>query len=98
MSGQVIGSVSLSGGINDSAGEVVDAGVVGVEVVRAVVVKEDLAQRRVGQDLSLFPEQRDRGVRMSGKHEDPQVVLKRHPSLGEPQAGQLLEVAPDVGR
>ncbi|GAA1951659.1 hypothetical protein GCM10009754_20680 [Amycolatopsis minnesotensis] len=62
--------------------------------MRPVVVEGDLAQPRLGHDLGLVAEHRDRGIGMGGEHEDPQVVLKRHPTVAEPEPGQVLEDAP----
>lgn len=96
--GRFVESVAFPGRLGDPAGEVVDAGIVGVEVVCVVVVEEELSQRRIGQSFGLVVKQSDRVVRVSGEHEDPQVALQVRPTRGESPAGQVLQIGTDLGR
>jgi hypothetical protein len=70
----------VSSRCHDPAREVVDTGIIGVEVVRVVVVAEKLPQQRVGKNVGLVVKQCDRVVRMGGEHEDPQVALQVDPT------------------
>jgi hypothetical protein len=49
--------VAFPGRLGDPAGEVVDARIVGIEVVRTVVIEEQLPQCRIGQGLGLVVKQ-----------------------------------------
>jgi hypothetical protein len=95
--GQITGSVSLCGRVDDASGEVGEEGVERVEVVGAVVVEVDPSEGGLGQCLGLVSEELERDVRVGGEHEDPQVALHRDPSLAESELAQPLEVEVDLG-
>ena len=63
LSGEIIGSVSLCGRVDDSSGEVGKEGVPRVEVVGAVIVEVELAEGGVGQCLGLVAEEFLRDLR-----------------------------------
>ena len=93
---QFVRSVAFPGRLDDPAGEAVEAGIIGAEVMGVVVVEEELPQRRVGEDLGLVAEQCDRTVWVGGEHKDPQVALQVDPSRREAPAGQLLHMGTDL--
>jgi hypothetical protein len=69
----------VSSRCHDPAREVVDTGIISVEVVRVIVVAEKLPAQRVGKNVGLVVKQCFRVVRMGGEHEDPQVALRVDP-------------------
>jgi hypothetical protein len=97
LSGEITGSVSLSGRVDDASGEVSKEGVQRVEVVGPVVIEVDLSEGGVGQCLGLVSEENVRDIRVGGEHEDPQVAFQRDPSPAESELAQPLEVVVDLG-
>ncbi|MEU6608562.1 hypothetical protein ABZ922_26470 [Streptomyces shenzhenensis] len=77
-------------------GEAFGPGIIGVQVVRVVVVEEELPQGRVGQAVGLVVEQGDRTVRVGGERKDPQVALQLHPTRCEPPAVQVRQLLTDL--
>ena len=71
MSGEITGSVPLYGRFEDTAGEVGNERIPGIEIVGTIVVEVELSETGVGQCLRLVSKEVVRDVRVGGKHEDP---------------------------
>ncbi len=98
LSGEITGSVSPCGRVDDASGEVGNDGVLRVEVVGAVVVEVELSEGGVGYCLGLVSEEFVSYVRVRGEDEDPQVAFQRDPSLAESELAEPLEVVVDLRR
>lgn len=73
LSGEITGSVSLCGRVDDTTGEVRKERIPRVEIVGMIVVEVELSETGVGHCLRLVSEQFVRNVRVGGKYEDPQI-------------------------
>jgi hypothetical protein len=79
----VVGVVAIASGSGHASCQVVDEGVVGINIVGVVVIEEDLSQAGVAQGLPLVAEQVGRHLWVGREDEHPQVGLEGDPTLAE---------------